>query len=84
MAQVTADIHLPPRQRAIFERLRGAGDVSVCDLFDAIEGPDRYRSNRQQQRWLGSYLTRLNRRLRDHGLVVQPGDLKRTYRLNVV
>ncbi len=34
--------------------------------------------------WLGSYLTRLNRRLRDHGLVVQPGDLKRTYRLNVV
>jgi hypothetical protein len=81
---MTTNIRLPTKQKAIFEALRGAGDVPFDVLFQAIDGPEHYRSNRQQQRWLGSYLTRLNRSLRDHGMVVQPGDLKRTYRLNVV
>ena len=79
-----SEVALTPKQRALFDVVRGAGDVSIDALFKAIEGPGHLRSTRQKQRWLGSYLTRLNRRLAPHRMAVRPGDLKRTYRLNVV
>lgn len=80
------DIRLPStQQRALLDTLRDKGDVAIDDLFAVIDGPgERYRSSRQRQQWLGSYLIRLNRRLRKHKLKVQPGQMKRTYRLTVV
>lgn len=72
-------------QRALFEALRSNGDVSIDILFQAIDGPgERYVTPTERRRWIGSYITRLNRRLAPHRLTIKPGDLKRTYRLNVV
>ena len=79
-----AEVKLPEKQRAIFDALKGAGDVSVDILYEAISGPERYVEHRDRQQWIGSYLTRINRRLRAHGLRVKPGERKRTYRLSVV
>lgn len=73
-------LRLGPKQRALYERLQGCGDVSIDELFEAVGGKD----GRHRQSWLGPYITRLNRRLAPHHLAVRPGDLKRTYRLQVV
>jgi len=82
---MTDDIYLPPRQRALFGSLKGCGDVHIDVLFAAVDGPaQRYVTPTMRRRWIGSYLTRLNRRLAGHGLAVQPGEMKRTYRLHVV
>lgn len=78
------EVSLPTKQKAIFDALKGAGDVSVDVLYEAIAGPDRHVEHRARQQWIGSYLTRINRRLRSHGLRVKPGERKRTYRLSVV
>ena len=85
MAEVKEIRLYGPEQRALFAVLKqNGGDVHIDTLFEAVDGPAHVRSPRQRQQWLGSYLTRLNRRLRPYGIAVRPGDLKRTYRLNVV
>lgn len=78
------EVTLPAKQQAIFDALKGAGDVAVDALYEAIQGPERYVEYKDRQQWIGSYLTRINRRLRNHGLQVKPGERKRTYRLSVV
>lgn len=78
------EVTLPAKQQAIFDALKGAGDVSIDVLFKAIGGPADYEDPKRKQQWCGSYLTRINRRLRNHGLQVKPGERKRTYRLSVV
>lgn len=77
------EIQLPAQQQVLFDLLRNAGDVSIDKLFEAIDGSSEYEGVARQQ-WLGSYITRMNRRLRAHRLAVRPGALKRTYRLTVV
>jgi hypothetical protein len=56
-------------------------DVAIASLLEALDvsAPERPASAVQQ--YVGSYVSRLNRRLKAKGQRVIPGQLKRTYRL---
>jgi hypothetical protein len=73
---------LPLRCQQIFDTLKGRGDVPVHELCQAIDKKSTAFSYDQQ--FLGSYINRLNRRLKKRGMKVKPGALKGTYRLTVV
>ena len=78
-------MNLPRRQKQLYALLLGRGDVMIETLYAAIT--DRAidgRAMADMQRWLGPYITNLNRNLVDHGLRVEPGALKNTYRLVAV
>lgn len=70
---------LPLRCQQIFDCLSGRGDVPAQELCRAIEKDISAFSDAQM--YLGSYITRLNRRIRGNGLQVIPGSMKGTYRL---
>ena len=72
-------IELPRQQAAIYGVLYNAGDVAISDILNAL-GIDAANTTFDQQ-FLGSYITRLNRRLKAHKQRVVPGRMKRTYRL---
>lgn len=72
---------LTPRQRDLLKMLPLNEDVSVTTLYESFIGHADGRDRRQAQQYLGSWITRLNRRLKKHRLRVQPGRLKHTYRL---
>jgi hypothetical protein len=71
-------------QRALFNALKAGGDVHIDTLFKAIGGPRHLSTTLKRQEYLGSYMTRLRRKLQPHGLTIRLGDLRHTYRLNVV
>jgi hypothetical protein len=77
---------LPKRQQQLYDRLLGRGDVPIDQLFFTIATLHAQQSEQAfntayQQRWLGPYLTALNRNLAGQKLKVEPGALKGTYRL---
>lgn len=74
---------LPARQRRLRDLLIGKGDVPITDLFQAMRAPSTpaYDSVTEQMRWLGPYVTNLNKNLAAERLRVEPGALKSTYRL---
>lgn len=71
-------LDLPPKLKQLHDFLAGKGDVDILEiyttLFDQRETPLR-----TAQQYLGPYITKLNRRLREHKKVVRPGRLKGTY-----
>ena len=69
---------LSPREQQLYDLLFGRGDVPIKELYEAMGGPPNPKW-RYIQRWLGPYITLLNRRL--EGMKVEPGALKQTYRL---
>lgn len=74
---------LPRRQQQLHDLLFGKGDVPIGALYDAMA--DRLSCDTQdQQRWLGPYISNLNKNLAERGLRVEPGALKNTYRLVVL
>jgi hypothetical protein len=81
------ELKLPRQLQALYDDLRTGSDVPIDALFLTIGGDSDLlgqqdeRSRSLVQSRLGSYITRLNRRLAAHNLRVQPGQLKRTYRL---
>ena len=78
-----SDTKLPRRQQDLYDLLAGKGDVSITELYEAMGGPNEGDA-RYAQQWLGSYITKLNRRLAARGLRVTPGRIKNTYALTVV
>lgn len=76
---MTSDV-FPAKIQVIFDALEGKGDVHVLNLYKTLTEKE---SNDQvyAQQFLGSYFTRLNRRLKQSGRRVSPGALKGTYRL---
>ncbi len=74
-------LELPPKLKQLYELLNGEGEVEILDIFNALVGADEDKPQRQAQQYLGPYITKLNRRLREHGAVVRPGRLKGTYSL---
>jgi hypothetical protein len=75
-------IDLPPKLRLIYDMMPFGQDVAIADIFDVVtEGHLRSDDLRYKQSYLGSYITKLNRRLKNHGRRVEPGKLKGTYRL---
>jgi len=79
-------IELPRRQRQLYELLFGKGDVSISQLYVAMRGftGDGGIAVAFMQRHLSPYITLLNRSLAAHGMKVEPGALKNTYRLIAV
>lgn len=79
-------MNLPRRQKELYDRLLGRGDVFIVDLYEFMRDPDGEESMQFMQRWLSPYIVALNRSLSDQGenLKVEPGALKNTYRLIAV
>lgn len=75
-------LDLPRRQQQLHDLLLGRGDVPIPDLYTGMTeraaDPDAMSD---MQRWLGPYITALNRNLADRRLRVEPGAMKATYRL---
>lgn len=76
----TTALELPPKLRALYDFLQGKGDVDILDIYRNVVDPQE-RPLREAQQYLGPYITKLNRRLREFGLAVKPGRLKGTYAL---
>lgn len=75
---------LPGRQQQLHDLLFGKGDVLVTDLHASMFPDAAPRRTTDMQRWLGPYITALNRNLVCRRLRVEPGDLKNSYRLVVM
>jgi hypothetical protein len=76
-------IDLPNKQKVIYDLVKSGEDVPILTIFKAVTGDAVvHEDSRYQQSYLGSYITKLNRRLKQHGERVVPGRLKGTYRLN--
>lgn len=75
---VPSELVLPEKQGRLYRELQGKGDVAISTLygalFDGVGGDQRH-----QQQILGSFITKLNRRLKVVKQVVRPGRLKGTY-----
>jgi hypothetical protein len=72
-------IDLPPQLQKLYDELFGQGDVPLVHLFEVLGLKD----GRNPQQALGPYIVRLNRRLKNHRMRVEPGRMKKTYRLVV-
>lgn len=78
---------LPRRQQQLFDLLLGRGDVPIDHLYWSMQGNPVRNGDllvADMQRWLGPYITALNRNLVDRKMRVEPGALKNTYRLVAV
>lgn len=77
------NIELPASLQKLYDALQPAEDSrSVLELHEAVYGPlvsAQVNEVRHMQQRLGSYVTKLNRRLKGHKLAVKPGDRKYTY-----
>jgi hypothetical protein len=76
---------LPKRQKDLHDLLLGRGDVPIPQLFEDMRTADTPDYDlKGQQRWLGAYISALNKSLAERGLRVEPGALRNTYRLVVL
>lgn len=76
-------LELPPKLKELHDFLVGKGDVDIMAIYLCVIGGEEVALRRAQQ-YLGPYVTKLNRRLREHRQVVKPGRLKGTYVLTNV
>jgi hypothetical protein len=74
----TKPLELPPKLAELHAFLTDRGDVEILAIYGRIIGgkPIPLRS---AQQYLGPYITKLNRRLREHRQIVRPGRIKGTY-----
>lgn len=79
----TKPLELPPKLKELHDFLVGKGDVEILEIYRNIVGSEELPLRRAQQ-YLGPYVTKLNRRLREHRQVVKPGRLKGTYTLTSI
>ncbi len=76
-------LELPPKLRKLHDFMQGKGDVDILEIYrDVVSGDVPPLRDAQQQ--LGPYITRLNRRLREHRQAVRPGRIKGTYALTTL
>lgn len=68
---------LPPQLQKFYDELFGKGDVPWAHLFKVLG----LQEGRDLQQALGPYVVRINRRLRTQRMRVEPGQMKKTYRL---
>ena len=73
-------LDLPPKLELLHAALDGHGEVDILSLHAYVIG-GRTPPRRTAQQHLGPYVTDLNRRLKGHRKIVQPGRLKGTYAL---
>lgn len=80
---MNAILEFPPKQQALYDALRGKGDVPISELYAAVFPQGGTAPAGKEQQWLGPYITKLNRRLARRGLAVKPGNTKGSYALVV-
>ena len=78
----TKPLELPPRLRGLYDFMheQDGEDVDIFDIYCSVIS-ENTPALREAQQQLGPYITRLNRRLREHRRAVKPGRLKGTYAL---
>lgn len=76
-------LELPPKLGELYRFLDGKGDVDILEIYTSVVEP-RERPLREAQQYLGPYITKLNRRLREHKKRVVPGRIKGTYCLSAL
>lgn len=77
------NLELPPKLGQLHDFLAGKGDVDILDIYASVIGTEEVPL-RSAQQYLGPYITKLNRRLREHKQVVRPGRMKGTYCLQAL
>ena len=75
-------LELPKREQDLYDLLVGQGDVHIAALYEAMGGPED-RDPPYRQQWLGPYISRLNRRLKNLKMRVRPGQARETYCLSL-
>lgn len=78
------DLKLPKQLGRLYERLQCGEDVPISELHALLGLSVMDPNSRAMQQDISPYIMRLNRKLREHGKVVVPGQLKRTYVLSCV
>ena len=78
--------HLSDLQTRVINKLRANGDVKINVLFRLLKKrwPEPHESQRIQQQKIGMTITRTNRKLRERGLRITPGERRGTYRLTKI
>lgn len=82
-------VSLSAQQSKLYEYLRGTGvdiDVAIVTLhFTLAAKTKKYRiSDRMRQQIVGSTVSRTNKKIKEMGYVIVPGNLKHTYRLTAI
>lgn len=77
---MTETIELPPKLATLYGLLENGSEVHVLNLFRHTLGYET-EHQRHAQQVMGSYITKLNRRLKTQRKKVEPGTLKGTYQL---
>jgi hypothetical protein len=69
---------LPASLAKLYAPLAGGEEVHLIKLYECVLGQGT-NNQRHAQQTLGSYITKLNRRLKGEGKKIVPGGLKGTY-----
>lgn len=80
---MNAPLQLPRREQDLYDLLAGKGDVAIIALYIAMGGPE-FADPTYPQKWLGPYITRLNRRVKNLRMKVKPGVARETYQLVIL
>lgn len=73
---------LSPAQSAILYMVNSGKDVPISRIYYKLHTIKR--EHREQQQLIGATISRLNKRLAEHGYKIKPGDKRRTYRLRKI
>lgn len=80
-------VNLSDKEHDVYTALatRRDSDVYISSLYELVyvDDPALLVTPRRQQQRIGSYVARINRKLKDagHAFHIVPGNTKRTYRL---
>lgn len=76
-------LELPAKLQKLYDFMQGKGDTPILDIYRHVLDREPTAAPRSEHRYaqqeLGTHITRLNRRLREHKQVVRPGRIKGTY-----
>ena len=75
---MSTELRLPASLTTLYGLLASGEEVHVINLYEALLKKG-INNQRYAQQTVGSYVTRLNRRLKAEGKKVVPGGLKGTY-----
>lgn len=78
----SAALSLPPTIQRLYELVKDGKRVPIVKMHEAVFGlPAGPLSQRDMQQRVGSYVTKLNRRIRKQKKILKPAEIKGTYAL---
>lgn len=79
------ETYLTPRQVQLYKMFKFDQDEDIEELYLTMFGPPETQMRLpQMQMHLGSFISKMNRRIRQYGEAVKPGVKKHTYRLTAI